>query len=177
MDRNVKKREDNFLQDLESDGFDTPMDSPVREDSRSHPSGARRAAQLSRSDEYRLAKINVLDIAGWVLTLLVIWVVYTVVSGFFTSESVSKIKPELSKEQILEKKKLKAAMVRHERKRKENSQAFSSVESRLADIITEEEVVVEEHAAEEEAEVRRSQGGFRLGMAIQRLLIKDGQKK
>lgn len=169
----MKKRDESFLENLESEHLESSHQGAQVEDSRPNPSGARRAAQLSRNDDYRLAKINILDIAGWVLTLLILWAVYTVISGFFSSEATPVQKPKLTKEQILERRKLKAAMVRHERKRVQNSEAFSSVESRLADIISEEEKVVEEAVVEEE---RRSQGGFRLGVAIQRLLIKDGQK-
>ena len=171
----MKKREENFLQDLESGGRESSYEASVLEDSRQSTTGPRRAAQLSRNDEYRLAKINMLDIGGWVLTLIILWIAYTAISGFFSSETVQEIKPKLSKEQILERKKLRAARVRHERKRDENNQAFSNVESRLADIITEEEVeLVEEEEVVEGR--RRSEGGFRLGVAIQRLLIKDGTR-
>jgi len=146
-------------------------------------SGPAAAARLQRGDKYRLPYINPLDVVGWVGIFIVLWLVYTMVTGVYgyvtsfgtpaTQQNIAEMQLKREKQKrVRERKK----QLRVEQKvRRENDQALIAISERLnafdpdAQIVEEEEEVLEE-----EPEDKKRQ--FSLGRAISNLLLKDLSK-
>lgn len=183
MDSLVKNNENKIFEDLEVATSGKKVSNKSSSNKLLYVSGESRAQELSGKDKYRVAKINVLDVFGWVLTLLVLWAIYTVFSNFFNyffssgeiSSRTSKVyssslEPKVSALQpSLSDIKDKASLLMHNKTRLKNSKALSVVEQRLNSISDLSEVG--KTVPEEEFEDEPSR--FSLGRAIQSILNED----